>query len=445
MTLAVTVLRDYATALSQPALPLADERRPLRRGGRPGRRAAAGLEGDRRDRRRGSPPATCAAPTATSRALLADDGVTYARPGEGPGPWQLDPVPLLIDAASWAPLEVGLAQRAELLNAILVDLYGEQRLLAEGIIPPAVVLGHAGFTRVVARPSRDRPAAAGARGDRPRPRRRGPSGGCSPTGPRRRPASATRWRTGGCISRVLPELYREAGLHRMEPYFWALRSALLQSAQGDLADPRVVVLSPGTHSETAYDQAFVASALGFPLVQGSDLVVRDGWVWMRVAAAGLERVDVILRRVDAAWSDPLELRGDSQLGVAGLAEAVRRGRVRIVNGLGAGVLENPGAAALPAGGRARRCSASSCGWSRCRPGGAATPTSLDHVLARLDRLRGAHHRRAAGAGLARRRRELEQRILAAPHRCVGQERLPLSQAPTWGAGGRTSGVATPAR
>ena len=144
------------------------------------------------------------------------------------------------------------------------------------------------------------------------------------------------------ISRVLPELYREAGLHRMEPYFWALRSALLQSAQGDLADPRVVVLSPGTHSETAYDQAFVASALGFPLVQGSDLVVRDGWVWMRSRPSALERVDVILRRVDASWSDPLELRGDSQLGVAGLVEAVRRGRVRIVNGLGAGVLENPG-------------------------------------------------------------------------------------------------------
>ena len=162
----------------------------------------------------------------------------------------------------------------------------------------------------------------------------------------------------------MPELYREAGLHRMEPYFWALRSALLQSAQGDLADPRVVVLSPGTHSETAYDQAFVASALGFPLVQGSDLVVRDGWVWMRSPSVGLERVDVILRRVDAAWSDPLELRGESQLGVAGLTEAVRRGRVRIVNGLGAGVRREPRPAALPAGGlrgAARRAAAPGVG------------------------------------------------------------------------------------
>ncbi len=130
-------------------------------------------------------------------AMLADDGVTYARPGEGAGPWQLDPVPLIVDAASWTPLEVGLAQRAELLNAILVDLYGEQRLLAEGIVPPAVVLGHPGFTRVVARPGRDRPAAAGAR--RPPTSAATPraAGWCSPTAPRRRRASATRWRTGG--------------------------------------------------------------------------------------------------------------------------------------------------------------------------------------------------------------------------------------------------------
>ncbi len=243
------------------------------------------------------------------------------------------------------------------------------------------------------------------------------------------------------ISRVLPELYREAGLHRMEPYLWALRSALLQSAQGDLADPRVVVLSPGTHSETAYDQAFVASALGFPLVQGSDLVVRDGWVMMRApgqrAGGRLERVDVILRRVDATWSDPLELNGDSQLGVAGLVEAVRRGRVRIVNGLGAGVLENPGLLPyLPAAceallGEQLRLDSVRTWWC-------GDPDSLDHVLgtptgstlkaidggpAPSDRERGCSPSRTAGSG---------------------QERLPLSQVPTWGAAGRTTGAATPA-
>lgn len=145
------------------------------------------------------------------------------------------------------------------------------------------------------------------------------------------------------ISRVVPELYRGAALHRVAPFFQAVRAAMIDAAPGEASDPRVVLLSPGPQSETAYDQSFVASSLGFPLVEGSDLVVRDGIVWMR-AYGRLERVDVIVRRVDAAFSDPLELRGDSQLGVPGLVEAVRRGSVTVVNGLGAGVVENLGLA-----------------------------------------------------------------------------------------------------
>jgi uncharacterized circularly permuted ATP-grasp superfamily protein/uncharacterized alpha-E superfamily protein len=376
--------------------------------------------------------------------VLADDGVTYARPGEGPGPWQLDPVPLVIDASAWTPLEVGLAQRAELLNAILADLYGEQRLLADGLLPAALVLGHSGFTRVVARASSRDPRPLvfsatdlGRDADgqwRVLDRTQAPSGIGYAMENRR------------VVSRVMPELYREAGLHRMEPYFWALRSALLQSAQGDQGDPRVVVLSPGTHSETAYDQAFIASALGFPLVQGSDLVVRNGWVWMKLpghAHAGrLERVDVILRRVDAAWSDPLELRGESQLGVAGLAEAVRRGRVRIVNGLGAGVLENPALLPyLPAVceallGEQLRLEAVPTWWC-------GESDAMELVLDRLDALQ-VRAIDGPSASLARlTRRELTERIIAAPYRFVGQERLPLSQAPTWGARGRATGIATP--
>jgi uncharacterized circularly permuted ATP-grasp superfamily protein/uncharacterized alpha-E superfamily protein len=437
----MTVLRDYASALSQPALPGgADE--PARYD------EVVGPDGALRPAWKALAEVAVSITPADLRrvdgditAFLADDGVTYARPGEGPGPWQLDPVPLIIDAASWAPLEVGLAQRAELLNAILADLYADQNLLRDGLIPPAVVFGHGGFTRVVARASaRDpRPLVFSAT-DLGRDaegrwrvladRAQAPSGIGYAMENRR------------VVSRVMPELYREAGLHRMEPYFWALRSALLQSAQGDLADPRVVVLSPGTHSETAYDQAFVASALGFPLVQGSDLVVRDGWVWMKSPAVGLERVDVILRRVDAAWSDPLELRGESQLGVAGLTEAVRRGRVRIVNGLGAGVVENPGLLPfLPAVceavlGEQLRLASVPTWWC-------GDPRSLEQVLDRLDHLQ-VRTIDGPSSGLARlSRRELTERVLAEPHRYVGQERLPLSQAPTWGAGGRMHGTASP--
>ena len=128
------------------------------------------------------------------------------------------------------------------------------------------------------------------------------------------------------VSRVMPEVYHAAHLHRLTPFFQAMRTALVDSAPARVENPRVVVLSPGTLSETAFDQAFLASLLGFPLVEGRDLTVRDGRVWMR-ALGKLEEVDVILRRVDSIWTDPLELRPGSRLGVAGLVECVRQGTV----------------------------------------------------------------------------------------------------------------------
>lgn len=383
---------------------------------------------------------------------LADDGVTYTRPGGEPIDWRLDSVPLLIDAASWATLEVGLAQRAELLNALLIDLYGPQRMLSSGILPPSVVLGHSGFARAVGR---------AAIAD-PRPLVFvGTDLGRDAEGQWRVLADRTQAPSGigyamenrKVISRVLPDLYREAGIHRMEPYLAALRSALMQSAPGDQADPRVVVLSPGSSSETAYDQSFIASALGFPLVQGSDLVVRDGWVQMRSPEQGgrgrLERVDVILRRVDANWTDPLELRGDSRLGVAGLVEAVRRGRVRVVNGLGSGVLENPGLLPfMPALcerllGEPLRLESLPTWWC-------GDPESLEEVLDRWGSdeeflLRTIDGPSAAQADLSA--NQIRKQVLDAPHRYVVQQRLPLSQAPTWqeagGGYGEGSAVARP--
>jgi uncharacterized circularly permuted ATP-grasp superfamily protein/uncharacterized alpha-E superfamily protein len=436
----VTVLRDYAAQLTQPALgdqaarydEVVGPDGSLRSAWKGMAEIAVGL--DQRDLRRVDDDIV---------RSLADDGVTYSRPGRRTGPWRLDPMPLVIDAASWTPLEVGLAQRAELLNAILVDLYGAQRLLSEGIVPPAVVLGHAGFTRVVARASAvdPRPLVLSATD-----LGRDSSGEWRVLADRAQAPSGIGYAMENrrVISRVMPELYREAGLHRMEPYFWALRSALIQSAQSELADPRVVVLSPGSHSETAYDQAFTASTLGFPLVQGSDLVVRDGWVQMKAIqgrhSGRLERVDVILRRVDSAWSDPLELRGDSQLGVAGLVEAVRRGRVRVVNGLGAGVLENPGLMPyLPAIseallGEPLRLSSVRTWWC-------GDPTSLDHVLSHLDRLLVRTLEGPSGALADLDAATLRERILDEPHRYVGQERLALSQAPTWESTGAYSGTA----
>nr|WP_254450947.1 circularly permuted type 2 ATP-grasp protein [Aeromicrobium stalagmiti] len=358
--------------------------------------------------------------------FLANDGVTYTPPEQDPGPWRLDPFPLIVDAAEWTPLEVGLAQRTELLNAILVDLYGPQRLLSTGVLPPALVFGHQGFLRVSARASAQDPhpllLAAADLG-------RNAAGEWQVIADRAQAPSGIGYAMENrrVISRVLPELYRQAGLHRMAPFFQALRSTLIDSAPGHAPNPRVVVLSPGTHSETAYDQAFVASSLGFPLVEGSDLVMREGAVWMRVFGR-LERVDVILRRVDAAWSDSLELRKGSQLGVAGLSEAVRRGTVRVVNGLGAGVLENPGLLPFMSAmcemllDEPLRLPSVQTYWTGDDRSMAYVLDNLDGLLVKsIDNPVNLAHLPTD---------QLRDVIRAEPHRYVGQERLPLSQSPT---------------
>ena len=443
----MSVIRDYVTAVSQPTLPMSATSDPGRYD------EVVGAEGSLR-------PAWQAlaslALALTSDELnrvdgeivrfLADDGVSYLHAGSGAQPWQLDPMPLVIDAGSWARLDVGLAQRAELLNAILVDFYGPQTLLREDIVPSAVVLGHSGFIRPIARPSardphplllsatdlgRDRSGEWHVLSDRVQ----APSGLGFAAENRR------------VISQVLPDLFQESNLHRIDPYFSALRAALLSSAPEGVAEPRVVIMSPGTFSETAFDQAFLANALGFPLVQGSDLVVRDGYVWMKPARwpsrTPTDRIDVIIRRVDAEWCDPLEMRGDSRLGVAGLSEAVRRGRVRLVNGLGVGVLENPGLLPFLAPacerllGEQLRLPSVPTWWC-------GDPHSRAEVVARVAAgdpgilVRTIDQPRKAFAGLAP--TELVARIEAEPHRFVGQEVLALSQAPVWHPAGEASAM-----
>ncbi|WP_431803828.1 circularly permuted type 2 ATP-grasp protein [Microbacterium sp. bgisy203] len=445
----MSVLRDYAAAVSQPTLsfgaelgaaetPRYDEVVGVDGAFRPGWKTLAShalaLTADDLERVDGE-----------IVRFLADDGVSYVRPDAGAQPWQLDPMPLVLDPAGWAPLEIGLAQRAELLNAVLIDLYGERRLLREGIVPAPLVFGHSGYLRPLARSSAADPHplllsavdlgrdAAGewhALADRVQ----APSGLGFAAENRR------------VISQVLPDLFQESSLHHLDPYYAALRAALLSSVAETVDDPRVVILTPGTLSETAFDQAFLANALGLPLVQGSDLVTRDGYVWMKPAGwparRPTDRIDVIIRRVDADWCDPLELRGKSRLGVAGLTEVVRRGNVRLVNGLGAGVLENPAlfpyladACELLLGEQLRLPSVPTwwCG----------DPASRDLVLARLaDRdpgliVRTIDEPRKTVSGLDP--TDLAARIGAEPHRFVGQNLLPLSQTPVWDpAGGRTS-------
>ncbi|QGF22487.1 circularly permuted type 2 ATP-grasp protein [Raineyella fluvialis] len=376
---------------------------------------------------------------------LADDNVTY-RPwttqvaDDGghtdddedvaePQPWRLDPLPLVLHSREWRELETGLVQRAELLSAVFADLYGEQRLLADGVLPPEVVMGHPGYLRplVGARQAGGLFMAGATIG-------RDPQGGWlvraqetqAPVG------AGYAMENRRVLSRVHAELYREADLIRLTPFYQAMRAALVESGPSEVEDPHVVVLTPGTHAATAFDQAFLASRLGFPLVEGSDLVVRDGRVWLR-SLGRLEPVDVIFRHVAARATDPLELQPGSRLGVAGLTEVVRRGAVSVVNALGTGVLENPGLMAfddvichvlLDEPLRLPSLPTWWCGEDSAR----------SHVRTHLAELRVAH----IGSGRTwegpllgpGERDELVRRLEAEPHLYVGQQPLPLSTSPT---------------
>ena len=274
--------------------------------------------------------------------LLRNEGATYNVTRDDQTrrqPWSLDPWPLVLEESEWAVLESAVAQRVRILDLVFADLYGERRLVAGGHVPAELVLGHPAFLR----------ACAGM--DAPRPRRmfltavdvvRDRSGGFRAIGDRTQAPSGLGYalvnRT--ILSRVLPNLHRESGVERLAGFFRSIRAGVVAVAPEGVDEPRVVILTPGPLSETYFEHAYLASYLGYALVEGRDLVVNNNRVWLRTLA-GFDPVDVVIRRVDDQWCDPVELRADSLLGVPGLLEVARRGRVTVVNPLGTGVLEDP--------------------------------------------------------------------------------------------------------
>jgi len=369
--------------------------------------------------------------------LLRDDGVTYNVHGDDEaldGAWPLDPLPVVLADDDWSAIERGIAQRAAVLDAVLDDLYGARRLLADGSIPPELVLGHRGFLRAcdgirlpgphqlvsyAADLVRDSTGTMWVLGDRAE----APSGA----------AYALENRV--VVARVLAGLYRDARVQRLAPFFRSLRASLAAVAPEGVEDPRVVVLSPGRHSETWFEHAYLATHLGWSLVEGADLTVREDGVHLR-ALGGLEPVHVILRRVDGWYCDPLELRGDSRLGVAGLVEAARRGTVSIVNPIGSSVLENAGLQTVMAS-LTRTVLDEDPILPSVPTWWCGDASSRSHVLANLDSLvLRPTARRAGNPSLfgwllrADERAELAARIEAQPHRWVGQEPIEPSTTPT---------------
>ncbi|MCV2401585.1 circularly permuted type 2 ATP-grasp protein [Marinomonas sp. C2222] len=276
-----------------------------------------------------------------AQRILREDGATYNLTSDPltPSVWSLDLIPNIISSDEWSTVEQGLAQRSHLFDLILKDIYGPQELIKNGIIPAEIIYSHPGFLRQchgVTLPSehnlllhavdlvRDAQGQFQVIGDRTQ----APSGA----------GYALENRT--VISRVIRGSFRDNQVRRLRAHFQSLKNMLSSLAAEWTDTPRIVMLSPGALSSTYFEQAYLSNYLGFPLVQGSDLTVRNGAVWMK-SLNGLARVDVILRRVEDVYCDQAELKSDSYLGVPGLLEVVRAGNVALANPLGSGILECP--------------------------------------------------------------------------------------------------------
>ena len=279
--------------------------------------------------------------TDRARQLLHDNGVTYnvyGDPRNAARAIELDLVPLVISEEEWTELEAGLIQRGRLMNALLSDLYGEQKCLKDGTLHPGVIEGNPDFLRPLNgfRPPGDIWLHLYAVD-----LARGPDGRWLVVGDRTRTPAGPGYALENRIitSRSLAEPYRAMRVKRHAAWFDRLRQTLRSLAPWTRY-PRIVLMTPGPYNETYFEHAYLARYLGYTLVEGNDLTVRGDRVFLKTLG-GLEPVDVILRRVDDDFCDPLELRGDSSLGVAGLVQAVLAGHVVVANALGAGLAETP--------------------------------------------------------------------------------------------------------
>ena len=373
----------------------------------------------------------------SARQLLREHGVTYNVYADGQSAertWELDVLPFVIDAAEWVQLEAGLIQRTRLLNLVLADIYGPQRLLKDGLIPPALLHANPGFLRCChgIRPPRDLFLTLHAVD-----LTRAPNGRWWVMSDRTQAPSGIGYalENRAILSRILPDEFRDSQVQRLSGFF-ALRRAGLRSLTPWTSAPNTVLLTSGPYTETYFEHAYLARYLGYPLVEGSDLTVRDRRVFLKTLD-GLQPVDVIVRRVDDTWCDPLELRGDSILGVPGLVEAARAGHVAISNALGTGAVETTALLAfLPS--LARHLLGEKLRIPNLATWWCGQDGERNHTLVALDSLVvkrafvGGHAEPSFGDRMSPADRELlADRIRANPHAYVGQENVPLSTAPVW--------------
>jgi len=381
----------------------------------------------------------------TSRRFVHEQGITYNVYGDPRGmerPWQLDPIPFVIAPDEWRALEGGLIQRATLLNRILADCYGAQELIRSRWLSPALVFAQPDFLRPchnLRPPENIFLHFYGA------DLARSPDGRWWVVSDRTQIPTGAGYALANRLvtSRILPEPFRDNHVHRLAGFFRETQNTLARLAPRKPDNARVVMLTPGPHNETYFEQAYLARYLGYLLVEGQDLIVRDNRVFLKTLS-GLDRVDVILRRVDDDFCDPLELRNDSMLGVPGLVEALRAGNVAVANALGCGLVQSPAFMAFLPGlcrhllGEELKLPSAATWWCGQDSARQYVSENLDRLVVKpafRSRLRVADSPKSLGAA---EREALRRRIEFDPDLYVAQERVEWSTAPSWEGNGLTA-------
>ncbi|CAD5924256.1 circularly permuted type 2 ATP-grasp protein [Planktothrix agardhii] len=345
-----------------------------------------------------------------------------------------DLIPRIVSASEWSHLESGLKQRIYVLNLFINDIYGEQKIVKDGIIPEELILSSKGFLKP-------------CMGLKP------PKGiWCHITGTDLVRDQEGKWyvlednlRCPSGVSYVLenrrvmkstfPQLFAKLGIQPVDEYPSHLLDTLLNLVGDHITNPTVVVLTPGMYNSAYFEHSFLAQQMGVELVEGRDLVVSDGYVQMRTTK-GLQRVDVIYRRIDDNFIDPLVFNPESMLGVPGLTEVYRNGRVALANALGTGIADDKviyayvpqmtqyylGEEQILSNVPTYLC------WE---------PKQLKYVLNNLDKLVVKAANEAGGYGMLigtqsteAERQEFAQKIKANPRNYIAQPTLSLSRVPT---------------
>lgn len=373
-----------------------------------------------------------------AQRMIRENGVTYNVYDDemgGSHPWVLDPVPLMIDPAEWEALAAGLVQRTRVLNLAMADLYSEQKLLKDNVLPSELLYANPHFLRPCCQIV---PPAGQYLTLHAVDLARTPSGkwsvvkDLSQTPPGAGYALENRL----VMSRTFPSMYRRCGVERLAPFFAALRDTLERLARDRTANPHIVVLTPGPHSSSYFEHAYIARYLGYPLVLGNDLTVRGNEVFLKTLA-GLRKVDVILRRQADALCDPLELAADSLLGVPGLVQAAIDGEVAIANALGSGLAGTP--ALLPfVPNLCRQLLGEESELSTLPTLWCGQEKECKQVLDQFDRwvikraFSGLREKPVFVQNLSpAERTQLADRIKADPQQFIAQENIQLSSSPCW--------------